>query len=101
MILFTSRPIPVYGYNDAYPVAGDIFEAETGCNSEHNMGQIASTNVNGLSFYSRKPSITTPMKQNESPEMDYNSSKTYIMFVLGEEISILILGHHFDSLKSE
>jgi hypothetical protein len=23
------KPIPVYGYNDAFPVAGDIFEAET------------------------------------------------------------------------
>ena len=31
------RPIPVYGYNNGWPIAGDIFEAETNCNEAHNM----------------------------------------------------------------
>lgn len=33
------RPIPTMGYNDAWVLfGGDIFEAETGCVSEHDMG---------------------------------------------------------------
>ncbi len=48
------RPIAVYGYDDTFPVAGDLFEAETTCVKEHNMGQVASTGVNNLSFFSRK-----------------------------------------------
>jgi hypothetical protein len=88
---FQHRPIPVYGYNDAYPVAGDIFEAETGCNSAHNMGQIASDNVNNLSFFSRKETITTPVLQNPSEEITYNSSKTYIMFAMGDGDNLSLL----------
>ena len=73
----------MYGYNDAYPVAGDIFEAETGCNSAHNMGQIASDNVNNLAFFSRKQTITSPVLQNPSGMDTYNSSRTYVMFFNG------------------
>lgn len=78
------RPIPVWGYNDAYPVAGDIFEAETGCNTEHNMGQIASSGVSDFSYFSRKKPITTPKAQNPIPSMTFNASKTYMLFVLGK-----------------
>lgn len=78
------RPIPVYGYNDAWPVAGDIFEAETNCNTNHNMGQIASDGVNNLSYFNRKPAVTTPKLQNPFNFETYNSSMTYVMFVMGD-----------------
>lgn len=79
-----SKPIPVYGYGDTYPIAGDIFEAETDCTKEHNMGQIATTGVNNLSFFSRKGATTTPLKQNIQEKEVFNSSKTYVTFVLGD-----------------
>lgn len=77
-------PIPVYGYNDAYPIAGDIFEAETGCTPEHNMGQIASVDAFNLAYFSRTPALTVPSKQNEERAETYNSSKTYVNFVMGD-----------------
>ena len=73
----------MYGYNDVYPIAGDIFEAETNCNSAHNMGQIASDGVNNLSYLNRRAPITSPMEQNPTSVEIYNASKTYIMFALG------------------
>ena len=85
------RPIPVYGYNDAYPIAGDIFEAETDCTKAHNMGQIASTGVNNLAFYSRKPPITTPLLQNPVPKVTYNSSRTYVSFIMGDGDNVAFL----------
>jgi len=78
------RPISVYGYNDAFGIVGDIYEAETNCNKEHNMGQIASNGCNNLAFFSRKPSITTPLVQNADPQLKYNKSKTYMVFVVGD-----------------
>lgn len=78
------KPVPVYGYGDTYPIAGDIFEAETDCTKEHNMGQIATSGVNNLSFFARKAAITTPMRQNTQPKEVYNSSKTYVTFVMGD-----------------
>jgi len=85
------RPIPVYGYNDAYPIAGDIFEAETGCTEAHNMGQIASTNVNNLAFFSRQETTTTPIPQNPVEKQQFNSSKTYITLVIGDGDNISYL----------
>ena len=75
----------MYGYNDVYPIAGDIFEAETDCTQAHNMGQIATAQVNNLSYLSRKDAITTntPIPQNSYAREVYNSSKTYMMFVMG------------------
>jgi len=32
------NPIGVMGYNDAWWLGGDLFEAETACSSLHNMG---------------------------------------------------------------
>ena len=85
------RPIPVYGYDDTYPIAGDIFEAETDCTKAHNMGQIATSGVNNLAFYSRKPPITTPLPQNPVPTVPYNSSKTYVAFIMGDGDNVAFL----------
>ncbi len=91
------RPIPVYGYNDAWPIAGDIFEAETNCNSAHNMGQIASDGVNNLSYLDRHPPITTtaPLEQNPSVLEEYNASKTYVMFVMGKHFYYYTIPPHY------
>ena len=35
-----SKPVAVYGYNDAVGIGGWVFEAETNCIPEHNMGQV-------------------------------------------------------------
>ena len=47
------RPLVVYGYDDTIAVAGDLFEAETDCVREHNMGQVASNGARNL--VSRSP----------------------------------------------
>ena len=78
------RPLAVLGYDDTWPIAGDVFEAETLCVKEHNMGQIATSGVNNLAFFSRTPSIRTPLRQNASPRHIFNASRTYIGFVLGD-----------------
>ena len=82
-----SRPITVYGYNNAWPLlGGDLFEAETDCVREHNLGQVASDGLSSLSFYSSKPSITAanPLKQNPIKKLEFNSSKTYIGYTVGD-----------------
>lgn len=79
------RPITVYGYDDTWGfLAGDPFEAETDCNKEHNMGQVASNGCNNLAYFSRKPTVSTPLKQNPDPAVTYNRSKTYVAFVVGD-----------------
>lgn len=78
------KPIAVYGYDDTLPIAGDLFEAETRCVKEHNMGQIASDGLNNLAFFSRKPPIQAPLMQNREPPVTYNRSKSYLTFILGD-----------------
>ena len=56
------QPIVVYGYDDTLALAGDLFEAETDCVAQHNLGQVASL-VNNLAFWSTTPAITTPVRQ--------------------------------------
>lgn len=78
-------PIRVYGYDNTWPVAGSLFEAETDCTKEHNMGQAASDGVNNLAYFNRKPHITQPLKQNNrGPKKVFNASKTYVSFVIGD-----------------
>jgi hypothetical protein len=81
-----AKPVAVYGYGDTYPIAGDIFEAETDCTKEHSMGQIATTGVNNLSFFARKRSINSPLLQNKNIQVKevFNTSKTYVSFVMGD-----------------
>lgn len=77
------KPITVYGYDDSWGLLGDLFEAETTCVKERNMGQVASTGVVNLGFFSREKEPV--LKSNPDPEIaTYNSSKTYISFVVGD-----------------
>jgi hypothetical protein len=77
------RPITVYGYDDTWGLMGDLFEAETTCVPEHNMGQVASIGVSNLGFFSRAKA--PKLEVNEDPEVGaYNSSKTYVAFVIGD-----------------
>lgn len=93
------RPIAVWGYDDTFSVAGDIFEAETTCVSEHNMGQIASVGVNNLAYFSRAPPLTSPLV-SKVPRATYNSSKTYVAFVVGDGDNLaFVKGSRFDWLQ--
>lgn len=92
------RPIAVFGYDDTFPLfGGDIFEAETTCVSHHNMGQVATTGVTNLAYFSRKGPITTPLQQNPVPWIPFNSSKTYMTFIVGDGDNIAyIKGTRFE-----
>jgi len=90
------QPIAIYGYDDyTVPgIPGSIFEAETTCVKEHNLGQVATAGVPNLSFWSRKPPITTPVVQNRpsaSINENYNASQTYVGFVLGDGDNVAFL----------
>ena len=54
------KPVEVYGYNDAVHIGGSVFEAETNCIQEHNMGQVASSGQNNFSFFNKRASIQNP-----------------------------------------
>ena len=87
------KPIAVYGYDDTWGLKwGDIFEAETTCVKERNMGQVASTGVSNLGFFSREKAPV--LKSNPDPEIGtYNSSKTYVAFVIGDGDALYEYGH--------
>merc|ERR1719379_1972672 len=87
------KPIAVYGYDDTHPeFGGDPFEAETTCVKEHNMGQIATSRVSNLAFFSRKGSITTPLQQVADPPVGaYNKSKTYMAFIIGDGDNVALV----------
>ena len=86
------RPIAVLGYNDALPIAGDIFEAETDCVSSHGIGQVATSGVNNLAFFSTlgEP-ITRPLQQPAVPSTVFNASKTYLGLVVGDGDNIAMV----------
>lgn len=87
-------PIKVYGYDNTIPIAGgDVFEAETTCVSEHNMGQVATSGVSNLAFLSTSPAIDHPLLQNAgpSPPEAYNASRTYIAFIVGDGDNVAYL----------
>lgn len=92
------KPIEVYGYNDAIVLFGGyLFEAETNCIKEHNMGQVASSDQNNFSFFNRKDSIQSPGDLEKYSEallntrqeivdgkIIYDPTKTYITFIVGD-----------------
>jgi len=81
------KPIGVYGYANYWNVFGGyLFEAQTLCAKARNMGAIP-TETNNLSFFStRREPITTPgeLRQNALEDMDYDPTKTYVAFVVGD-----------------
>jgi hypothetical protein len=78
------RPIAVFGYNDAWPIAGDVFEAETGCTKARDMGQVATVGVSGLSFLSSAPPISQPLAQTAVAHEVFSANKTYVTLVVGD-----------------
>jgi hypothetical protein len=85
------RPITVWGYDDTWPIAGDLFEAETTCDGAHNMGQVATVGVNNLAYFSRAPAISAPLPQPPPPPFSYNESKTYLSLVVGDGDNIAMV----------
>jgi uncharacterized protein (DUF952 family) len=79
------RPIRVMGYDNTFVVAGgDFFEAETLCDLDVGMGQIASAGTPNLAYWTRGKRVDTPLPVNPTRKTKYNSSKTYIAFVIGD-----------------
>ena len=92
------KPVEVYGYNDAVNIfGGSVFEAETNCIQEHNMGQVPSSGQNNFSFFNRKNSIQSPNDLNKYLEslmktrediaqgtLVYDPSITYMSFIVGD-----------------
>jgi len=83
-------PIKVWGYDDSQNLGGSLFEAETNCNREHNMGQIASSGFNNLAYLSSKPTITEPIDLNPQPQ-NYDNEKTYLSLVVGDGDNLSIV----------
>lgn len=92
------KPITVYGYDDTFAVAGDLFEAETDC--VNNLGQVASNGCSNLAFFSRKPQISEPLKQVPDPPSmlaEYNKSQTYVTVIIGDGDNVnFVKGSRFD-----
>merc|ERR1719244_45967 len=91
------KPVEVFGYNDAVRIFGSVFEAETNCIKEHNMGQVASSGVNNFSFHNRKPAIESPddlekylgalfktRQEIADGTLVFDPTKTYMTFILGD-----------------
>lgn len=82
---FWPRPHVVFGYDNSHPLfGGDLFEAESSCSKEHSMGQVASEGVTNLAYFSSDHTVTTPLLQLADPPIEYNSSRTYIAFIIGD-----------------
>ena len=99
------KPVEVMGYNDAVALfGGDIFEAETNCIAEHNMGQVASSGINNFSFFNRRDSIESSEDLEEylgallqtrqdiaEGKLVYNSNTTYMTLVVGDGDNIAFM----------
>merc|ERR1719244_1338750 len=99
------KPVEVFGYNDAVNLLGGwMFEAETNCIAEHNMGQIASSGVNNFSFFNKKPSIQSPddlekysgalikiREEIAEGSLVFDPNKTYMTFILGDGDNIAFM----------
>jgi len=86
------RPIAVWGYDDSWAVAGDVFEAETTCVAEHGLGQVATVGVNGLSYFSRAPRVAAPLAPSPPrPRAVFNASKVYVALVVGDGDNVAFL----------
>ena len=78
------KPIVVYGYDDSFALAGDLFEAETTCTSQRNMGQVASDGCSNLGYWSRAASVTTPLAQPPSTPVAWSTATTFVALVVGD-----------------
>ena len=98
------KPVEVFGYNDAVHFFGSIFEAETNCIAEHNMGQVASSGINNFSFFNRRPAIEGPgelldylgallstRQDLAEGKLVYDPATTYMSFIVGDGDNIAFM----------
>ena len=75
----------MYGYDDSIELGGELYEAETNCIKEHNLGQIASSGTPNLSFFKRwEGEIDTTPAGNPDGERDFEGNDVYVTFVVGD-----------------
>jgi len=98
------KPVEVFGYNDAVHLFGSVFEAETNCIAQHNMGQVASSGINNFSFFNRREAIVTgdeligylgSLQKTRSDiaegKLIYDPSITYMTFIIGDGDNIAFM----------
>lgn len=87
-------PLPVYGYNSSWNVAGGfVYEAQTRCLKSRNMGAIASETGNLGFFATRKKPLdeSTRPASNPPEKIAYDKGKTYVAFVVGDGDNVAYL----------
>ena len=90
-----NSPIDLFG--------GWLFEAETNCIEEHNMGQVASSDQNNFSFFNLK-TIESPEELDQylatlhktredisNGELVYDPNLTYMTFIVGDGDNIAFM----------
>lgn len=86
-----ATPLGVYGYNNSWLTGGYLYEAQTRCLESRNMGAIP-TETGNLSFFSTRrapivlanPLDPKPLDPNPLEEVEYDPSKTYVSFIVGD-----------------
>jgi len=78
-------PYPVYGYDDTWAIAGDLFEAQTNCIPEDgSLGQVPSAGASNLAYFSQMPdSSRVRHLPPESLEV-WREDKVYVSFIYGD-----------------
>jgi len=93
------KPVTVWGYDDTFGAwAGDKFEAETDCVSEHNLGQVASNGFTNLAFFSQSDPIEDELLQNPGIDsLSFEKNKSYVSFIIGDGDNLnIVKGQHKD-----
>ena len=79
------KPIAVMGYDNTFVIdGGDLFEAETLCDLGVGLGQVASAGAADLSYFALQSKVQKPLPHNPDVAVNFNSSKTYIAFLIGD-----------------
>lgn len=85
-------PKTIIGYDDTFTVAGSLFEAETICTADRNMGQVASSGVANFAFWARAESIEAPLPQVDLGEqLVFDPAKNYVSLIVGDGDNIQFL----------
>lgn len=77
-------PIKVYGYNDAWAIAGDLFEASTSCVRERNMGSVPTTSARNMAFFSSGKELRQRQQYRPENLPTHNPNHTYVAYVIGD-----------------
>ena len=95
------RPLAVWGYNNAKYFGVNFFEAETLCTRAHTMGQVASSSLNNLAFYSRTPGLPSPLRHYPPVGASFDPQHSYLTLIVGDGDNLAKLGKDRKSWMEE